>query len=252
MKFIWLLLYLSCSVLGAINDNFSIEEEGLAELLSRANTNQSKIEIPDGLIKRTFAGFEFRFSEAKSKILNDDRKISLNLINEYLYVTDILLTKYPPENYIYVALGASPTFIMAILANIDGARTVDFPLSFRNYSGEIKLNYSVKKYMDEIFNKTSNNYRDYVLIDFIFSGKSIERGLNLLKLYLKDKNSPKQAIAFGLRQEEEFFDSYFLFDHVRMPRILSFHMRLCEGKEYRKFPSIYFHGINGQNLNLTT
>jgi hypothetical protein len=111
-----------------------------------------------------------------------------------------LLATYPPDSHSYIFLGRSPTPLYALM----GPRTVSLSLPFSELKYEPFLSLDDAKNSDFLLQKALDHIHVYVgsfladivagrvpspivVVDFISSGLSLGRFLNLLDLYLKDR-----------------------------------------------------------------
>lgn len=178
-------------------------------------------------------------------ILNNDRDITKKLISEYINLVDTIISRFTPDKYIYIGLGGSPTFIMAILENLgDNVVTLDFPLSIYNEKNEVEFTSNMENYIHNYLFQTLNDPRNYLLIDFVFMGKSLKKAHELLVDYCEKMGLKKKVEPFALRQTHELFPPKFQCEHEKMTGILTHHIRENYAKLYRKYPSVKFDEIN--------
>ncbi len=103
----------------------------------------------------------------------------------------------PRKDCIFIGVGASPTFINALLEKIQNTSVVHLPLSRFRYNpyGDYSLNpkqvQSLYEHFDKVFASEDiklNQLRNVLVLDYAQSGKSLAAASSYLGLYLKKNN----------------------------------------------------------------
>lgn len=204
--------------------------------------------IPCRLARSRYDGFEAVFQES-ARLFLDDKRMTQRLIFEYLRVVDRMLSDFPPSEFIYVALGASPTIIFAILEDLDPEIvTIDLPLSIREESRDLVLTSQLRAYLRRAFSSTLRDPRRYVLLDYAFSGKSLERATNLIRTYLRERGAHKAVEPLALRKRDNLIAPSYSCNHIVMPRNVAIHIHEEDCKKYRKYPRKTIASLDGPRL----
>lgn len=201
--------------------------------------------IPNTLARDSFRHFDRSFAQAKQKYLDNDTHISKQLIYEYLRVVDRILSDFPPENYIYVTLGASATFIMAIFENLPSLTAFDLPLSIKS-EDYILFGDHAKDYVQLVLSLSPSEKRKILLIDYTDTGKSLEAATQLLRM-IYDKN---KIVPFGLRLFSQMSPILFVSAYMRMPYHVGIHIHKERAKRYRKYNQVPLSYLNQGEISL--
>lgn len=199
--------------------------------------------------RTAYTNFSEHFADAWQRFLND-KHVTPRLFYEYLRVVDKLLSDFPPSNYIYVGLGASPTMLFAILEDLHPSiTTLDFPLSIREGKSDIVLTPHIVRYLHRIFSSTKHDPRKYLVVDYVFTGKSLERASKVLTQYFSLLRLRKEITPLGLRSMSTLFPPVFQPAQIILPRHVAYHIHEKEVSTYRKYRKGQLRDINRNQMD---
>lgn len=243
LSFLWLsiALYVCAQNVDDEGDICSLAPlKELREINQRANileTLGDENEFPSRM-RTAFADFSQSFAAAKKSLPTDDHDITERLIYEYLLLVDVLLFKFPPSEYIYVEVGSSPVFLFAFLQFMkrEEVTTIDLPISIRKDVQNVELSVPLMHYLSKIFAPTSRDPRALLLIDYAFTGASLARMNQLVKIFLEGQGQPRRVEALALQKKEYLFPLKYSQEHVIvMPHSIACHIHNERCKLYRKY-----------------
>ncbi len=197
--------------------------------------------IPFRLTRLIYENYLEDFNYAHEKFLNSDPTVNQNLLFEYFLLVDLILSDFPPDNYIYVGVGASPTFIMAILESLGPLiETKYLPLAIKN-DAPIIFTKATHRLVQTHMHDTLSHQKKYLLVDYTRTGKSLEAAMQLMRIFCQNN---ERVATLALRAFNEEKAPIFLTNFIRMPQNIERHIYEEHGKKYRKYPRIELEEIN--------
>lgn len=210
--------------------------------------NFQNYSLDPGLIDENFSGFNKGFKQIKKSFLKSDKNINKLLVKQYFQASQKLLEEFPPKDYAYVFLGASPTLFAAIFENLkqDQILTIDLPLSF-NHDKDTFLTDEGRAFFDLIFSPYLNEQRKIILVDYVVSGQSLLKAKVLLEKYWHEKNNNKTIKTYPLLSNVALFKPEGFERLYVMPNLVSWHIHKEIAKNYRKYPKINYENLKMDN-----
>lgn len=133
--------------------------------------------------------------------LMSEKNISPQVLRDIRTMADDILNRFPPTEYAYIGVGRSPSAIMAFLKALGLEQIFNVPLT--GTRGANTLSDQDRTLLFEHFdifapNAARTHLRKIVLIDYVQSGKSALKALELFKDYYSSQPEKYEVTMFNL------------------------------------------------------
>lgn len=174
---------------------------------------------------RAIEAIKNRFSPP---VITSDKTIPTEALRQIRDVADEILKRFPPQEYAYVGVGRSPSALMAFMKALGLEQIFNVPLT--GVRGANVLSEEDRELLFQHFdlfapNSRRSHLRKVVLIDYVQSGKSALRALELFKNYYSNQHEKFEVTMFNMLEPIHEIapfdpDEDYMMDEVYDPRPL--------------------------------